>query len=255
MNFITAYHSEKGINKPTNQDGLLIKTANTSRGKVGLFVVCDGMGGLRKGELASATVIRGLSDWFTNQLPNHIQYEAASDDIWVSFETKVNQLNAKIAEYGELNNIQLGTTLTAMLVLDDDYYIAQVGDSRLYRILDNVVQVTEDQSLVAREVSRGVLTAEEARNHPKRHVLLQCIGVRPDVELVKSKGHLDKNDSFLLCTDGFYQKITEEELQLYFVEQKMTSRECGINALQQLTNRAIQRGETDDISALYITVI
>ena len=255
MDFILAYHSEKGIKKPANQDGLLIKTANSSKGKIGLFVVCDGMGGLKKGELASTTVIRGLSDWFTDQLPEHIRYGAASDEIWLSFERKVKQLNSRIADYGESHQIQLGTTLTALLVLEDHYYIAQVGDSRLYHTLDDVTQMTEDQTLVAREVSRGVLTAEEARNHPKRHVLLQCIGVHSEIELIKTKGKLNQNDAFLLCTDGFYQLITIEELQLYFVEQTIESPELGTQALQQLAKRATQRGETDDISALYVKII
>lgn len=255
MDLISAYHSEKGKNRPTNQDGLLIKTASSLKGKIGLFVVCDGMGGLNKGELASATVIRGLSNWFANQLPNHIQHQRSSDDIWLSFEKRVQELNRDIVQYGDSKNIQLGTTLTALFLFESSFYIAQVGDSRAYHFSNGVEQVTEDQSLVAREVTRGVLTSEEARTHPKRHVLLQCIGVQDEIELVVKKGPLKTNDGFLLCTDGFYQQITNEELRLYFVDQTIHSRELGAESLRQLAKRTVQRGETDDLSAIYLKIM
>ena len=67
MNFIVSYNTDKGIRKLTNQDALLMKVSNTPNGRVGLFVVCDGMGGLEQGELASATVIRGLDKWYEEE--------------------------------------------------------------------------------------------------------------------------------------------------------------------------------------------
>ncbi|SEO61046.1 Serine/threonine protein phosphatase PrpC [Amphibacillus marinus] len=252
MAFLSAYYSQKGPQKPANQDGLLIKTARTKLGEIGLFVVCDGMGGLDKGELASATVIRGLSSWFSKQLPQQLEYGVESDQIWASLEQQVHRLNEKIVNYGENNHVQLGTTLTALLVIDQHYYLAQVGDSRAYQLNDAVKQLTEDQSLVAREVARGSLTKEEAQNHPKRHVLLQCIGVQSTIKLAVSHAKCQVNDTFLLCTDGFYHQLTEAELQLYLIDQTIATRESGNEAVKQLAKRIVKRGEVDDLSAIFV---
>lgn len=116
MAFQIAYHTDAGIRKKTNQDGLLIKTAKTPEGMVGLFVVCDGMGGLSHGELASATVIRGLSDWFDRDLPEILQSESLDRTIEVGLEAHIHSLNEKILQYGETARIKLGTTVTALLI-------------------------------------------------------------------------------------------------------------------------------------------
>ncbi|GHH98737.1 PP2C family protein-serine/threonine phosphatase [Neobacillus kokaensis] len=160
MAFLTAYHTDVGIKKKTNQDGLLIKTAATPLGQVGVFVVCDGMGGLSHGELASATVIRGLSQWFDNDLPSLLrtyieqagQKEVTSgsmlagnqpssgstnrltEEIQTALEVTIKQLNEKILQYGERQNVKLGTTLTALIIINHTYTIAHVGDSRVYCI-------------------------------------------------------------------------------------------------------------------------
>ena len=81
MAFLTAYHTDVGIKKKTNQDALLLKTAQTAKGEVGLFVVCDGMGGLSHGELASATVIRGMAEWFDAEMPRLVLSETFEDEI------------------------------------------------------------------------------------------------------------------------------------------------------------------------------
>ncbi|WP_017471219.1 PP2C family protein-serine/threonine phosphatase [Amphibacillus jilinensis] len=249
MPFLSAYYIEKGREKPTNQDGLLIKTAKTNRGEIGLFVVCDGMGGLEKGELASATVIRGLSSWFSEQLPQLLEYNANPDRIWESFAQKIHLLNDKIVQYGETHHVQLGTTLTALLFIDTQCYVAQVGDSRAYLLDGRVDQLTADQTLVAREVARGSLSPDQAQTHPKRHVLLQCIGVQAQIELAMNQ---TDGQAFLLCTDGFYHHLTDQELQLYLVDQELATREMGEQALGQLADRVVRRGESDDLSAIYI---
>ena len=134
MAFLTAYHTDVGIKKKTNQDALLLKTAKTPKGPVGLFIICDGMGGLSHGELASATVIRGMAEWFDAEMPRLALSEHLEEEIYSEVEKCIKQLNEKILNYGETSKVKLGTTLTALLIVHTKYYIAHIGDSRAYSI-------------------------------------------------------------------------------------------------------------------------
>lgn len=109
MQVLTALHTDVGIRKQTNQDSLLLKVAQTSVGKVVLAVVCDGMGGLEKGELASATVISAFSKWFDNDLPPLLQNHNWNE-IQARWNLLLKEQNQRIGEYGKRLNINLGTT-------------------------------------------------------------------------------------------------------------------------------------------------
>ena len=250
MTFQVAYHTDIGIKKKTNQDGLLLKTAKTPEGEIGLFVICDGMGGLSHGELASATVIRGMSDWFDNELPELLEADITEKEILVKLEERVRELNKKVLEYGEAHNIKLGTTITALLILQTQYYIVQIGDSRAYSINDKLAKLTEDQTLVERELQRGNITAEQARIDPRRNVLLQCVGATKDINVVITSGEIEKGTIYMLCTDGFYHEITDDEMLTnlnphYFTEEKSMKEK-----LVELVELAKERQETDNISIL-----
>ncbi|MEH7225091.1 protein phosphatase 2C domain-containing protein [Bacillus sp. JJ1566] len=212
MAFIHAYHTDVGIKKKTNQDAMLVKTAKTPNGYVGMFVVCDGMGGLDHGELASATVVRGLSDWFEQELPDLLHSSQQDVDIREALEACILSQNEKILDYGDETNTQVGTTVTALLIIHSRYYIVHIGDSRAYQIQNQVTRLTRDQTLVAREVERGNITPEQALKDPRRNVLLQCVGATKELEVVILTGEAEPGTVFLLCTDGFYHKITDAEL-------------------------------------------
>lgn len=250
MAFQVAYHTDIGIKKKTNQDGLLLKTAKTPDGEIGLFIICDGMGGLSHGELASATVIRGVSDWFDNDLPELLETGIDEKDIPGKLEERIRELNQKILEYGEASNIKLGTTITALLILHKRYYILQIGDSRAYSITDHLVKLTEDQTLVERELQRGNITAEQARIDPRRNVLLQCVGATKDINVVTTSGQLESRSMFMLCTDGFYHEITDDEMLTNLNPQHFTSEITMKEKLVQLVELAKERQETDNISIL-----
>ncbi|MDY0408702.1 PP2C family serine/threonine-protein phosphatase [Virgibacillus soli] len=251
MTFISAYFTDIGTKKETNQDALLIKTAKTSKGNVGLFVVCDGMGGLTNGEIASTTVIQGLSDWFEKELPDIVLNVNVTDKIiGKHLDEKIRFLNKKIIKYGKKNGITLGTTLSIFLVIDKKYYIVQIGDSRIYEVGTELLQLTKDQTLVAREVERGNLTPEQAKFHPRRNVLLQCVGAREEIEVVMTTGNINETHTYLLCTDGFYHKIDDEEL-IDFIHNVQDESPMKKN-IAELINIAKDRGETDNISAILV---
>ena len=158
--YITSFCTDVGIKKKVNQDSLCIKKALLKDKTVLMALVCDGMGGLSKGELASATVIRGFSDWFVKDL---VSTQGDFDKIRKQWENLIISLNTKLWNYGKKNAAELGTTLTAILFVEGkEYLIAQVGDSRAYEIGQTINQITEDQSFVAREVKRGNMTKEQA---------------------------------------------------------------------------------------------
>ena len=250
MNFIISYNTDKGIRKSTNQDALLMKVNNTPNGRVGLFVICDGMGGLDQGELASATVIRGLNKWYEEELEALLENGVPA--IRKSLNEKIYELNMLLLNYSAENKVRLGTTLTIMLVIYDEITIFQVGDSRAYKIKDNIVILTKDQTLVAREVERGNITEEEAKNHPRRNVLLQCVGASPNMEPVITESRLEKDTVYMLCSDGMYHELSDDEFIKFFnptvnINEKVMYENC--KAAVELVK---SRMEKDNISVMLI---
>ena len=176
MDFLIAAHTDVGIRKKTNQDSVLIKVADTDCGKVCFAAVCDGMGGLRKGELASATLIRDFSDWFDSEFPE-ILYEGLDTIVLrKSWERVVSICAKELERYSSDNQVRMGTTAAVLLLAQHRYFILNIGDSRVYELTDRVWQMTKDQTFIQREMDMGRMTPEEARKDSRRNVLLQCVG-------------------------------------------------------------------------------
>lgn len=254
MKFTVGYHTDAGLRKKINQDALLIKTAKSPYGRIGLFVVCDGMGGLSSGELASGTVINEMGIWF-DEILGHIKFDTVDEmDIYKFICGQIMSLNDKIFEYGSMHNQRLGTTLTLCLFVDDKYYILHVGDSRAYKIVDDVEQLTKDQTFVQREVDMGIITKEEAENHPRRNVLLQCIGAKREMEPVMITGELKGNEVFLICSDGFYRKISNDEILNELRWSKLNNSEEISNKVKNFIELVKSREERDNITGIIVKV-
>lgn len=252
MEFLTSAVTDIGISKQTNQDSLLIKTANTKIGKVVFGVICDGMGGLAKGELASATVIKAFSNWFVTELPKLIECGMQRDLLVNCLTRLIREQNQLILNYGKSVGINLGTTVCAILLTENDYLCVNVGDSRCYEISDDYVQITKDQTLIQREIDYGVLTLEQAKNDPRRSVLLQCVGGNENVNPDFYYGVTKLNATYMLCSDGFRHEITEAEIHSKFHPNLLLSKEnINANAIE-LIELNKSRGETDNITTLLI---
>ncbi len=252
MDFIVAMHTDKGIKKSTNQDSLFVKVANTGQGKVVFSAVCDGMGGLAKGELASATVLRAFSDWFSNTFSQLVYNDFSDDDIKNQWSELVFRESNRIMEYGQRNGVSLGTTATVLLIAKGRYYIMNIGDTRAYEIGDRVIQITKDQTLVAREVERGNMTPEQALSDPRRNVLLQCIGASKVIEPDFFVGEAKKNVVYMLCSDGFRHEITESEILQYLNRDVLIDESSMKNNACYLVELNKQRMEQDNISVTLI---
>lgn len=252
MNYLLACHTDVGIRKKTNQDSVMVGRALVNGKQIVLALVCDGMGGLSKGELASATVVDAFSGWFRKELPMILKKKNLEIQIRKSWEELLQNVHKKIYDYGRKNGLQLGTTVTAMLFTQKDYYIVHVGDSRAYEIRDQIMQLTKDQTLVAQEVEKGNLTPEQAKTDRRRSVLLQCIGASDIVIPAYYTGKVQQGVTYMLCSDGFHHEVTELELVQAFHPESLMDEEFMEKQGEKITELVESRGERDNISVILI---
>lgn len=252
MNFIVSATTDIGLTKTTNQDSYNVRVFSTRQGRIVLAVLCDGMGGLSKGEVASASLVNAFGKWADNRLPVLCEKGITDSDIrtdWVGIATEYNE---KIKSYASSCGTNMGTTLTALLLTEKRYYIINVGDTRAYEIAEAVTVLTKDQTVVAREVELGHLTPEEAESDSRRSVLLQCIGASDEVYPDMFFGDTKMNAVYMLCSDGFRHEITEDEIHQYLNPNVMVDADGMKQNMDALINLNKQRQERDNISVVSI---
>lgn len=255
MDFMIAACSDVGIKKKTNQDSVLMKVADTVCGKVCLASICDGMGGLAKGELASATLIRALDSWFEESLPHLLDGGLDENRLKEEWDNLVYEQNQKIADYGRANQARLGTTVVVALFIQNHWYVMNVGDSRVYELSENIYQLTKDQTFIQREMDLGHMTYQEAMNHPQRNMLLQCVGASEVVIPDFFSGEIQTGDLYLLCSDGFRHVISPEEIYWKFNPRENNSEETLHQAIVDLIELDKSRMEVDNISAAVVKIV
>lgn len=257
MGYLATYHTDIGITKKTNQDSLSIKVVETKKGIVAFTIVCDGMGGLAKGELASKEVITAFATWFDKTLVDDIESGNFSEEKLIKQWNEIIQTqNTRLGEYGEKNNLMLGTTVSAALFYGDSYYIVHVGDSRIYELTDKAsTQLTNDQTFIAREIAAGRMTEEQAKVDPRRSVLLQCVGASKIVNPEFSKGKIMKDTVYMLCSDGFRHQITDAEMLEKIGPKACTDEEKMKYGCIYLTELVKKRKETDNITVVLLKTV
>lgn len=255
MRFEIAADTDRGIVKETNQDSLLVKCFSTCKGDMAFAVLCDGMGGLSKGELASATVVRAFDRWSDEQLPELCKSSNPDIDSLIlerQWDEVIQQQNEKIKAYGKAHAVNMGTTVVALLVTQKAYYIINVGDSRIYSLSDHIERLTTDQTYVQREIMNGNMTQEQAMRDPRRNVLLQCVGASAEVKPEYRTGAMKNGMSLLLCSDGFRHEVSEQEIYEMLKTAATVDGQNMHDRLEQLIRLSMQRGERDNITAALI---
>lgn len=252
MNFIVSASTDVGTVKKSNQDSLRVKVLTVGGEKLVFAVLCDGMGGLAKGELASASVAKAFDRWVTERLPLLCGAGLTDEGIRAEWNRIFTEYNEKIKEYGKKSAIQLGTTAVILLLCGERYYIGNVGDSRVYEIAQCARVLTKDQTVVAREVELGQLTAEEAERDARRSVLLQCVGASDAVYPDFFFGEMKKDAVYMLCSDGFRHEISGEEIYAYLCPERMLNAEAMQENERALIALNKQRNERDNISVITI---
>lgn len=252
MEFCSACYSDIGIRKETNQDSLLLMHAVPPQGgEIVLAVLCDGVGGLKMGERISAEVVKAFKDWFRSQIMELCSLQIPMTALFNDWEHLIQSLHEELKQASEAAGFQSGTTVEALLLLNGKYYICHVGDCRTYAITDTITQLTEDQTLVQKELNEGRLTPGQARKDPRQSVLLQCVGAGSEVRPDYLYGDIEPRQMFLVCCDGFRRRITDSEIQKLcrysFREKKLQ------HALEEATELCKSRRETDNITGILIS--
>ncbi|MDY4079318.1 MAG: PP2C family serine/threonine-protein phosphatase [Clostridium sp.] len=243
--------TDKGNIKKVNQDNILVNIGEYNHEDFGVFVVCDGVGGLSSGEMASAIAVKNLQEWWNQEIDNLIQ-NFIEEEIKNSLTNIINKINKEIIEYSKANNSKMGTTLSLLLLIKKKYYIAHVGDSRIYKINKDIKQLTEDQSYVAMKVKNGEMTKEEAEKSSKKNLLLQCIGVKENLNIFFSSGKLKKSDVFIVCSDGFYKTYPQKEILHQIFSWKKNNYKEPQKFAKDMVEKAKEYGEKDNISIIIV---
>ena len=250
----TSYKTDIG-RKQVNEDSCLIDTAETSLGPAAFAVLADGMGGLQKGELASAEIIRTLDEWFLSSFPSMLEGELSGSTIFDAWMSILNETNMKLRRYGSRLGAQIGTTVVILLAVADHFYFMNIGDSRIYEVTEEGLQtITKDHTLVMHEVEQGRLTLEQMEQDPRRNILLQCIGALERIDPYFSEGRITKDTVYVLCSDGFRHMISAEEIYNAMRPSRQFGEDQTGRNLRSLIEMDLQRGETDNITAVAVRV-
>lgn len=235
--------TQRGTQRDNNEDSIHISP------NLELLIVADGVGGHRAGELASRTAIQEIIDQ-TDNWPI-----TGSDDLFQQLiDEALHRASRVICELVEIDDEFWGaaTTMTLIFRLDDHLFIANVGDSRAYRLRNGrLEQLTVDDSWVEILVRAGSITREEARSHPQRNLILTSLGGADFDEQSVQVGvmNLLPGDRFLISSDGLHDVLSDEEITDLAVDEK------DVQALAvRLVERAVRSGSSDDVSVVLLDV-
>ena len=251
--------TDAGKVRKINQDAAMIKVANTKRyGRISFACVCDGMGGLQKGEIASCKAIRALENWFMEELA--LMQNMDEQELWNTVERSLRRLlvkvNADIRRYGKHRGIRLGTTLTALLQIGNRYLTMNVGDSRIYLVdRKEAVAITKDQSLVRQKLDEGLITRKEADSDPERNILLQSLGTGQEVIPEIERGELWGDTTVVVCSDGFWRTLKEEDIHGRLCPQMCVTPDDMLQECRKLAELAFERREEDNISVAVLSFV
>lgn len=251
--FKVGWATDVGKARGHNEDTALIIMAgqdgnDSSSSAFGLFVLADGMGGHRAGEVASSLAARVVAHHIMQQsfLPTlvreeHDAGEPALNEVLVEAVQRANVAVARQVPGG-------GTTLTGALVLDRQAYVAHVGDSRAYVASEGgLTQITHDHSLVDRLVESGQLTAEEAAIHPQKNVLYRAVGQSSVLKVDTYVQTLNEQGYLLLCSDGLWDMV--EEVEIFDIIMNASSLQGACDDLIAAANEA---GGRDNVTAILL---
>ena len=230
-----------------NQDDFAIR--EDSERRLVAAVVCDGMGGAKAGGLASNLGTKTFMDYLERHLFGSTLKRPSYSKI---ISTACAESNGIVYQYScfDADYNGMGTTLVGALIRKDQAFIVNVGDSRAYLISKkSIQQITQDHSLVAEMVRRGEITEEQAKNHPRKNIITNALGIEGEIQSDVFHIKLHKGDRPFLCSDGRTNIISDDELLNY--SQIYDSAEEFVNHLIQV---ALDRGAPDNTTAVAVTI-
>ena len=228
-----------GISKHVDKDNEFL--AGTSDSRYQLFAVCDGMGGEDAGEVAAALAVEVLAEFEAKAFKKN----------WKKY---IRESNRIICKYQDDNNLNMGTTFAGLCFSPYHVCAVNVGDSRIYRIRDDKIkQLSKDHNEYQSMIDAGICVDEKTARRSKSR-LTQCLGMSEEKMVIEPHAIITRNakkgDVYLLCSDGLYGRLTDEEI-LQSVEQNLDNKD---NICEILVSNAKQAGSRDNITALIIFI-
>ncbi len=238
MKFEVIALTDVGLKREINQDSVLVDH------DLGLFVVADGMGGHRGGEVASALAVETVQSYIREHK------EASQREPRKLFIEAYREASARIhhkSTYESPELMGMGTTMVGVLCVENKIYIANVGDSRAYLFRNPLLwQLTEDHSLVNEQVRAGVIHEEEAGSMVGRNVITRSVGFEREVSADLIERTIEKNEIYLLCSDGLTGMVSND--RIVEICRKGSLKEIG----QKLITEAKRAGGDDNITVILI---
>jgi len=231
-----------GLKRKENQDSFITFLGE----EFSLFIVCDGMGGHNAGKLAADISVNTIKGFIISEFSNYSDYNLLLKDALYNANSKVIEVAKSKPDYKDM-----GSTAVVLLVVNNKAFVAHSGDSRLYLIYDDKIkQITKDHSIVQRLIDSGEITPEEAKKHPARNELTNVVGLEENyfADVLAEPILLKKNFIFLLCSDGLYSLVSDNEI-LEIVSGIKFSKN-----VNNLIDKALERGGSDNITAVIVKV-
>ncbi len=228
--------TDMGRIRSNNEDIFLLNT------DAGFCLVADGMGGAAAGEMASQIFAQTAADLFSGRTP------ANEQELVDRVQNTFLQANDRILDHVGANPDHKGMGCTAELLAftATGFVIGHMGDSRTYRLRQGILkQLTKDHSLVQDQIDQGMITAEQARSHRMRNVILRAVGVRPSPALDTLRGPIFAGDLFLLCSDGLTDLVEDERIVQVLLAQGDLAGKA-----EQLVELANHAGGKDNITVV-----
>lgn len=237
-------NTDIGLKRKINQDGYNYKAFGEGCAWV---VVCDGMGGMAAGNIASAETVKLLS----RSLEDNLSSRSSGDFVRSLLKSSIESANAAVFEEAsssaELKG--MGTTVVCAVVLNGVCYVAHAGDSRLYRFHNGVLSlVTTDHSVVQTMVDSGQLTEEQAKIHPNKNIITRAVGVHNNIDIDFDEFDVFESDVILLCTDGLTNCVSDDEIVSVIQNEDF---DC---LAERLTEIANNNGGFDNSTAVAIKI-
>lgn len=223
--------SDTGLVRPANEDSY------ASLAQAQVWAVADGMGGHENGRFASQAIAEAVQAAAFPEV-----FEAACDALGAAIHAANQRIFAAAQDAGKL----MGSTVVALVVRGSEFAVLWAGDSRAYLLRgDQLIQLTRDHSQVQDMLDRGLLSAEQAADHPMRHVLSRAVGVQPALEIDAIRDHIQTGDLFLLCSDGLHGVLSDEEIAAIL-------RRDEAGSARALVAACLERGAPDNVTVVLV---
>lgn len=234
--------TDKGRVRSDNQDAYF---AGRISDNAVFAVVCDGMGGANAGNVASENAVRHISEYIIRSYRDSMDISELEKTVRNAVTSANIELYDMSASEQSLSG--MGTTAIIALIKDGESVIANVGDSRIYLVNENIKQLTRDHSVVQSLIESGKITPEDAKYHPRKNVITRAIGAEGSVTADSSVIRLNRGDSLLLCTDGLSNYLDDNEILSIF-------KNTDISAVPEaLVEKANLNGGGDNITVVTLT--